>query len=134
MGAPGVAWQEAGEPLSFGIRRCEFDSWLLDQAQVDKQLGVKVKSIDRQGNLWSINGEWRASLLVGAGGHFCPVAAKLGEGPGSHETVVAATELELELSAEQAATRRFGEDQPPPWFCQDLKGYSWEIGRESGRE
>src|SRR3546814_16429639 len=48
IGAPGVAWQEAGEPLSFGIRRCEFDSWLLDQAQVDKQLGGKVKSIDRQ--------------------------------------------------------------------------------------
>jgi geranylgeranyl reductase family protein len=125
IGQPGVAWQESGQPVSFGIRRCEFDGWLLDQAQVDKQLGVKVKTIEQQDGLWTVNGEWRAPLLVGAGGHFCPVAAQLGDGPGSHETVVAAKELELELDAEQAAACRVGEDQPQLWFCQDLKGYAW---------
>jgi flavin-dependent dehydrogenase len=63
--------------------------------------------------------------LIGAGGHFCPVAKKLGHGPGSHETVVAAKEIEFEMTPAQASACQARGDTPELWFCRDLKGYAW---------
>ena len=79
-----------GEIVSYGIRRCEFDAFLLDRTAVPKQLNTPVKSIVRRDGNWVINDTWEAPLIVGAGGHFCPVAKLMGDGPGSHEVVVAA--------------------------------------------
>ncbi|WP_166263392.1 NAD(P)/FAD-dependent oxidoreductase [Marinobacter caseinilyticus] len=111
--------------VSYGIRRCEFDAYLLDRVTADKQLSTPVKSVERIGNSWIVNGEFEAPLLVGAGGHFCPVAHRLGEGPGSHELVVAAKEVEFEMTPEQAAVCRARGNVPELWFCRDLKGYAW---------
>ncbi|WP_097459048.1 NAD(P)-binding protein [Mangrovitalea sediminis] len=125
MGQDAVENDHGDKPVSYGIRRCEFDDYLLSRVDVDKALGTGVKTIERQEGQWLINGEYRAPLLVGAGGHFCPVARHLGEGPGKHETAVAAKEIEFEMNDEQAARCGVREDIPELWFCDDLKGYAW---------
>ncbi len=124
MGQPAVE-NDHGEVVSYGIRRCEFDHFLLQRTTVDKALGVAVKSIERQGPNWLVNERWQTPLLVGAGGHFCPVAALLGDGPGGHETVVAAKEVEFEMTPAQACACTAQGDAPELWFCRDLKGYAW---------
>lgn len=113
------------EVVSYGIRRCEFDAYLLDRVTCPKELGTPVKSIEQDNGNWVVNSTWQAPLLVGAGGHFCPVARLLGERPGRHETVVAAKEVEFEMTAEQARKCKARADTPELWFCKDLKGYAW---------
>ena len=114
-----------GGVVSYGIRRCEFDAYLLDRVQSRKQLDTPVKSITRADDLWQINEQWQAPLLIGAGGHFCPVAKQIGSGPGKHETVVAAKEVEFEMTPAQAKACEARGDTPELWFCRDLKGYAW---------
>ncbi|WP_348701769.1 NAD(P)/FAD-dependent oxidoreductase [uncultured Marinobacter sp.] len=133
-----------GRVVSYGIRRCEFDHYLLERVTATKQLATSVKSIRRQAGNWVVNDRWEAPLLVGAGGHFCPVAKLLGEGPGRHETVVAAKEVEFEMSPAQARACQARGDTPELWFCRDLKGYAWifrkgnylniGLGREDNRK
>lgn len=124
MGQPAVE-NDHGRVVSYGIRRCEFDDYLLRRTNTPKQLGTPVKSITRKAGHWLINDTWSTPLLVGAGGHFCPVAMLTGDGPGSHETVVAAKEIEFEMTHEQARTCEARGDTPELWFCRDLKGYAW---------
>lgn len=114
-----------GGVVSYGIRRCEFDAFLLGRVRSPKQLGTPVKSIVRENGNWTLNNQWQAPLLIGAGGHFCPVAKLLGPGPGKHETVVAAKEVEFEMTPEQAQACEARGDTPELWFCRDLKGYAW---------
>lgn len=124
MGQPPVE-NDHGEVVSYGIRRCEFDAYLLDRVTAPKQLKTPVKSIVCKDGNWVINDTWEAPLIVGAGGHFCPVARLLGDGPGGHETVVAAKEVEFEMTPEQASACEARGDTPELWFCRDLKGYAW---------
>lgn len=114
-----------GGVVSYGIRRCEFDAYLLGRVTSEKQLATPVKSITRDNGNWVINEQWQSPLLIGAGGHFCPVAKLIGAGPGKHETVVAAKEVEFEMNPEQAKACAARGDTPELWFCRDLKGYAW---------
>ncbi|MFV8569908.1 NAD(P)/FAD-dependent oxidoreductase [Marinobacter sp. SBS5] len=114
-----------GGVVSYGIRRCEFDAYLLGRVTSEKQLATPVKSITRDNGNWVINEQWQSPLLIGAGGHFCPVAKLIGAGPGKHETVVAAKEVEFEMTPEQAKACAARGDTPELWFCRDLKGYAW---------
>ena len=41
--------------VSYGIRRCEFDAFLLDRVNAPKQLATPVKSIVRNNGNWVIN-------------------------------------------------------------------------------
>ncbi|WP_342631262.1 NAD(P)/FAD-dependent oxidoreductase [Marinobacter alkaliphilus] len=124
MGQPAVENDHHGI-VSYGIRRCEFDAFLLERVRSPKQLATPVKSIVRNNGHWVVNDQWQAPLLIGAGGHFCPVARQLGTGPGKHETVVAAKEVEFEMTPEQADACEARGDTPELWFCRDLKGYAW---------
>jgi geranylgeranyl reductase family protein len=130
MGQPAVE-NDHGEVVSYGIRRCEFDTYLLDRVDSPKELGTSVKNIRNEGGNWIVNDAWQAPLVVGAGGHFCPVAKMLGDGPGSHETVVAAKEVEFEMTPEQAQRCQARGDTPELWFCKDLKGYAWVFRKEN---
>lgn len=124
MGQPAVE-NNHDDVVSYGIRRCEFDHYLLSRVSARQELGTPVKSITRNNGNWVVNETWEAPLIVGAGGHFCPVAKLLGDGPGSHETVVAAKEVEFEMTPEQAEVCEARGDTPELWFCRDLKGYAW---------
>jgi geranylgeranyl reductase family protein len=113
-----------GRPVSFGILRREFDHYLLARSGASVREGMAVTSIERTPAGWRVNGEVTARILVGAGGHFCPVARWL-NGPGRAEPIVAASEVEFELTPEQEAGCRVNPDQPELYFCTDLKGYGW---------
>jgi flavin-dependent dehydrogenase len=67
-----------GRPVSYGIRRCEFDEFLLKRSGARILEGTPLESLERSGEDWIVNGAIKARLVVGAGGHFCPVARFLG--------------------------------------------------------
>lgn len=111
--------------VSYGIRRCEFDNYLLERCGARLRLGEPLKTMERQGDRWLVNGAISAALVIGAGGHFCPVARALGAHLGKDERAVCAQEIEYEMSAEQAVQCRVRADRPELYFCDDLKGYGW---------
>ncbi|MFH1043555.1 MAG: NAD(P)/FAD-dependent oxidoreductase [Pseudomonadota bacterium] len=131
------------DTVSFGIRRCEFDHYLLQRSGARMLLGQTLKSLERRGDQWIINDAIATPLLIGAGGHFCPVARFLGAKLGAAEPAVTAKEIEFEMSPEQAATCGARADTPELYFCRDLKGYGWcfrksdylniGLGREGNR-
>lgn len=129
-------------PISYGIRRCEFDAYLLAASGARMSLGEAVQSIEHRGGLWVVNGRWRAPLLVGAGGHTCPVAHHLNPDERRGRLLIAAQEIEPELDDEQLAATRVDARVPLLSFCPDLGGYGWAflkgrylnlgLGREGG--
>ncbi len=114
-----------GRTISYGIRRLEFDDYLLRRSGAELQLGTPVTSLDRQGDFWVVNGTVRARLLVGAGGHFCPVARRLGTRTGHRPPVVLAQETEYLLDARQRKECTVAGTNPELYFCKDLRGYGW---------
>jgi len=111
--------------VSFGIRRCEFDDYLLQRSGARTLLGRALKSLERRGSQWLVNDSITTPLLIGAGGHFCPVARSLGAQLGATEPAVTAKEIEFEMIPEQRAACRVRADTPELYFCRDLKGYGW---------
>jgi flavin-dependent dehydrogenase len=109
--------------VSYGIRRCEFDEYLLRRCGIHIREESPVTSIERFNNAWIVNGEIRARLLVGAGGHFCPVSRHIGNT--NHEDPVVAQEIEFEMTPEQSASCNIRPEIPELYFCDDLKGYGW---------
>ena len=71
-----------------------------------------------------MNGEINARVVVGAGGHFCPVARFLGAKMGT-EVSVAAQEIEFEMDQRQAAACSIKPEIPELYFCKDMLGYGW---------
>jgi menaquinone-9 beta-reductase len=111
--------------VSYGIRRCEFDHYLLERSGARLRLGESFKSMERRDDGWSVNGGLCARLVIGAGGHFCPVARVLGAQLGKDERSICAQEIELEMTAEEAAHCQVAPERPELYFCDDLKGYGW---------
>ena len=62
--------------------------------------------------------------MVGAGGHFCPVARLLGAKIGTEQVIVAQA-AEFAMSPEQERMCPIPADTPALFFCRDLKGYGW---------
>lgn len=111
--------------VSYGIRRCEFDHYLLQRSGARLRLGDTWKSMERVADRWIVNGAISAGLVIGAGGHFCPVARFLGAHLGKEERAISAQEIEFEMNDAQAAQCAVSGDQPELYFCEDLKGYGW---------
>ena len=114
-----------GHTVSYGIRRFEFDHYLLQHSQARVSLGEPLESIERVAGRWRVNRRIETPLLIGAGGHFCPVARHLGTSLGSTERVVAAQEIEFEMTEAQRRACRTEAQRPELYFCRDLKGYGW---------
>ena len=113
------------EPVSYGIRRYEFDDYLLRRSGAELWLGKAFKSMQQADDGWIVNDTIRARLVVGAGGHFCPVARAIGAKLGRAEQIVAAQEIEFEMSAEQQAACPIQGEIPELFFTPDLAGYGW---------
>jgi geranylgeranyl reductase family protein len=109
-------------PVSFGIRRCEFDHYLLERSGARVVAATPVAAIRRDNLHWIVNDEIRAPLVVGAGGHFCPVARMLNPDAVA-APLVAAQEGEF-VAAPPASWPTDGE-RPELYFCADLRGYGW---------
>lgn len=119
--------------VSYGIRRCEFDDYLLRRSDAHLVMGESFKSIRRDGSDWVINDRFRAPIVVGAGGHFCPIARHFESKRAATDSdfaalelpVVLAQEVEFEMTAAQLAECRIEGNRPELFFCPDLKGYGW---------
>lgn len=111
--------------VSYGIRRCEFDAYLLNRSGARLLLGESFDSLQRQGRKWLVNGHIEADVVVGAGGHFCPVARTLGAQLGKDEQAIYAQEIEFELNDSQVVACAVLPEQPELYFSEDLKGYGW---------
>src|SRR5271165_83641 len=109
--------------VSYGIRRCEFDEYLLRRSAARLREGLALTSIGQSDGGWLINGDIRARVLVGAGGHFCPVGRYLGN-KGSPAPVLA-QEIEFEMDDGQASQSKVNGEIPEPFFCRDMLGYGW---------
>ena len=114
-------------PVSFGIRRCEFDHYLLQRCGARIYPGEHFKDIQRKNNNWIINKKIKARLVVGAGGHFCPVARYLDAKSGRVDTIVAAQEIEFRMNEMQIKACNVNPSIPELYFCPDLKGYGWIL-------
>jgi flavin-dependent dehydrogenase len=119
-----------GRPISYGIRRCEFDDYLLKRSGARAIEGVPLKSLERSGDRWIANGRIQSRLMVGAGGHFCPVAHHLGANARS-ETSIVAQEVEFEMTDLQRSQCSIRAEIPEIYFCLDMRGYAWCVRKDN---
>jgi geranylgeranyl reductase family protein len=129
IGGP-VIENEYGSAVSYGIRRCEFDDYLLRRSGARLVLGAPLKALEHSGDCWIVNGKVAARMLVGAGGHFCPVARLTGA-KSSRENAVVAQEAEFEMDPQQRAGCRVSPEMPELYFCPDMKGYGWCFRKQN---
>lgn len=115
--------------ISYGIRRFEFDDYLLQRCGARLVSGIPLRTLERSGGGWIVNGEIQARVIVGAGGHFCPVARFLGA-DARQEVAVAAQEVEFEMTPQQRDSCAIRGEIPELYFCPDMKGYGWCFRKE----
>ena len=113
------------ETVSYGIRRREFDDYLLRRSGTRLLLGQPLQSLQKDGRKWIVNESILTPLVIGAGGHFCPVSRFMGAKLGADEPVIAAKDIEFEMNQLQRYECQVRGDTPELYFCRDLKGYGW---------
>ncbi len=117
--------RHAVDVSGYFIRRVEFDDYLLARSGAEV-IEHQVKGIERDGDYWVVDGQFRARTLVGAAGTHCPVARLLFAAKPNRP--VGAQELEFEADANAVARTRIGLDGEPELLLHnDLRGYSWNI-------
>jgi flavin-dependent dehydrogenase len=129
IGGPAID-SDYGKPVSYGIRRCEFDDYLLRRSGARFVPNFNLTSLERRGDRWIANDRIETPMLVGAGGHFCPVARLTGSKP-KREDAVVAQEAEFEMDAAQLAGCRVKPEAPELYFCADMKGYGWCFRKQN---
>ena len=117
-------------PASYGIVRREFDHHLLERAReagADVREGARVTAVTADaGEVRVVSGSTvhTAPVVIGAGGHRCPVAQAFGEVSGEEEVVVA-QESETRLPPERVAALGASWEAPELYVERDLRGYAW---------
>ena len=127
-----TAWRG---PASYGIIRREFDYYLLERAAAtgaDVRWGIRVTGVEAGPESVAVltgRGRFEAPIVIGAGGHHCPVAKALGD-VSEREEVVAAQESETRLPPEWV--RRLGDCMRSPelYVEPDLRGYGWYFPKQ----
>lgn len=121
-------------PASYGIVRREFDHYLLQRAAsagADVREGMRVTGVRTESDavvLETEHGALRAAVVIGAGGHRCPVAHALGE-PSEREEIVAAQESETRLLP--GCALQPGQMGAPELYVEpDLRGYGWYFPKD----
>jgi flavin-dependent dehydrogenase len=117
-------------PVSFGIRRCEFDHYLLQRSGARLRLDTPISSIRRDGSSWIVNDSLKTPMLVGAGGHFCPVARIL-NGRVDDAPLVVAQEAEFAIDPRDQASFTVLPEQPELYFSRELNGYGWCLRKQN---
>jgi geranylgeranyl reductase family protein len=117
-------------PASYGIIRREFDHFLLERAAAagaDVRWGIRVTAVSPGPDGVTVGterGPFEAPVVIGAGGHRCPVAWTLGE-VSDREQVVVAQESETRLDPEWLARLGPRLAAPELYVEHDLRGYGW---------
>jgi geranylgeranyl reductase family protein len=113
--------------VSYAIRRCEFDDFLLRRARVRVFDDTPLTTLRRHGDTWIANDHIETPVVVGAGGHFCPVARHLQGTDRIHAQPVIAKEVEFSLDGRLSSVAA---DTPELFFCRDLEGYGWCVRKD----
>jgi flavin-dependent dehydrogenase len=109
--------------VSYAIRRCEFDDFLLRRSGARVLEGLGIETLRRTSDTWVVNETIETPMVIGAGGHFCPVARYL-RGGSDTATPVVAKEAEFLLDGHRTNIAAGG---PELFFCRDLEGYAWCV-------
>ncbi len=109
--------------VSYAIRRCEFDTFLLQRSGARTLEDSFVRTLRYDSDRWIVNESIEAPILIGAGGHFCPVARHL-RGDAEDDSPIVAKEAEFPIG--DAHTRVSG-STPELFFCRDFQGYAWCV-------
>jgi geranylgeranyl reductase family protein len=110
--------------VSYAIRRCEFDNYLLMRSGARLLTSTPLRSLRRERDGWIVNDEIEARVVIGAGGHFCPVARFAGR-DNVESGLVVAQEAEMLLPDPDACS--VSGTLPELYFCEDLEGYGWCV-------
>jgi geranylgeranyl reductase family protein len=124
LGQAQVESNYPGAPVSYGIRRFEFDHYLLMRCGAKLLLNEAFDKMEKTDDGWLVNSRYSARLVIGAGGHYCPVARAIGS-KGISEQAVVAQEAEFEMNAQQKNQCSIKEEVPELFFTPDLMGYGW---------
>ena len=111
--------------MGYGIIRSQFDQALVSMIGDAKLLmGVRVESVERDNEGIIINDSFRAPVVIGAGGHFCPVAREFEEINTDEKKVVAVVS---ETRIKKDILKRYTPypDTPEIIFNNDFTGYGW---------
>jgi len=109
--------------VSYAIRRCEFDTYLLRRSGARTLEDSFVRTLRHGGDRWIVNESIAAPIVIGAGGHFCPVARHL-RGAAVDDAPIVAKEAEFPIA--DGHTRVSG-TTPELFFCRDFQGYAWCV-------
>jgi geranylgeranyl reductase family protein len=122
-------------PASYGIVRREFDHFLLERAAAtgaDVRWGIRVRSVTAEAERVLVEtdrGTFVAPVVIGAGGHHCPVARALGH-VSEREEVVVAQESETRLGPEWSERLASFLEAPEIYVEPDLRGYGWFFPKQ----
>jgi geranylgeranyl reductase family protein len=122
-------------PASYGIIRREFDHYLLERAAAagaDVRWGLRVTGVGAGSGgvrVETERGAFEAPVVLGAGGHRCPVARALGA-VSEREEVVVAQESETRLPAEWQTELAPFMEAPELYVEPDLRGYGWYFPKQ----
>ena len=126
LGSKLVKSSYEGAPISYGILRNEFDDYLIRRCGTELLLNQKFVSMEQNADGWLVNDSIQTRLVIGAGGHFCPVARKLShKSEYADQKVVTAQEIEFEMTNDQLAHCKIDAEVPELFFLPDLEGYGW---------
>lgn len=124
------------EPVSYGILRSEFDTFLLERARsagAEILEGHRVERvvIDADAVHCQVNGHRITSeRIVGAGGASCPVARAVTNRPLWHQrTTVAAQMCEIRIGATELQHAKLGSGMPVLYPEPECDGYAWYFAK-----
>jgi flavin-dependent dehydrogenase len=113
--------------VSYGVLRREFDAFAASRCPAAIHQGIHVNRLRRDGDWWVAEEQFRARVLVGAGGHFCPVARLEGIRPSSGTPVVAEC---AEFRLRDPGACPVERECPELYFCPDGLGYGWCLRKD----
>ncbi len=128
-----VIWDTKNRPrevrfkktLGYGIIRSEFDTALLEEIKgVSLREGVRISSIERDDDGVILNDSLKAKVVIGAGGHNCPVAKRFAEIK-KDEKIIAAVVSETRVGKDEIRKHTEYSDIPEIIFNDDFSGYGW---------
>ncbi len=109
----------------YGVIRSEFDTFLVSLIKDARLIGgARATDIDQREGAIVINGHYKAPVVIGAGGHRCPVARKFGR-IRPDERYVTAVVSETRLGREVINSLTPYPDIPQIIFNDDFSGYGW---------
>ena len=114
-------------PVSFGIRRCEFDHYLLQRAGARLALGVPIAERAQEtaargsSTTRSARRCWSAPAASG-----CPVARMM-NGAGAAVRSSSRARRSRDVGAAELEAIAIEPHVPELFFCRDLQGYGWCV-------